>query len=109
MECPKIILDVVNADNSKINDEIFTFYPGSNEFKVESSDASSLNTYLLTVKAKYEGDIYEKEASLNFEVDVVDSCEEATLEIDKKILGQQAFDYEIGSVPIIWKMDIKSV
>lgn len=77
--CPEIMLDIVNNDNSPLDNSVFDFrfVSGSSShytFTIDTQDISKAKTYPLKVVASFDGNTYGQTSEISFTVYVIDFC-----------------------------------
>ena len=72
--CPAIALDIINADTTAIDPDVFSFDPSTFAFSIQTDDLSKDGLVDLKIQAKYEGIKYTHIATHDFTVDLIDTC-----------------------------------
>ena len=93
-KCPRIILDVINEDNTGL-DSMFRYDAFANQLIVQSQDPYKTGTYQLQVVAQYDGPQYSKFGH-KFQVEIDDPCHQAILTVDPTIVPSMIIDYQVG-------------
>ena len=84
-------------DGSPVDSNLFSYddSPGDSSqdsIQISSDDTSKVGSYTVRAYAKYAGDIYPKSAMYSeFNVDINDPCQSATLTIDSSIISSLEF------------------
>ena len=95
VNCPSTLFELRYSNGTALDSNIFSFNSGSGIIQMETNDIASVGEYSLTFTANSEG--YSNLSYFDFEVNIIDSCATATLDMSP-MLGN-ALD-----VPIEYKV-----
>ena len=79
--CPDITFEFANGNGTPIDPAIFSYSDVTNEFSIYTTDSSKEDLYHLKLKAFYSGYDAINPSEALFEVQLIDTCKLATLDL----------------------------
>ena len=104
--CSSIVFELIYDPSGTPDPTVFLFDSIPNTFTTYTIDNGKEGTYNFLLNTRYDGYSNPQTASANrsFQIQLVDTCALAVLEVDRRAVSSLSYSYDIGATPNSYKI-----